>query len=100
MKLLTKNIELIQEYFKTIQNDKIYFLYAEIYFEGIFYQKNLEEAFKYYKLSADQGNSYALYSLGNMYENGYGIEKNLEEAFKYYNLSAEKGNDGAKKNKK
>ena len=46
-------------------------------------------SFKYYKLSADKGNTTAQNNLGNCYLNGIGTEKDYEIAFKYYKLSAD-----------
>jgi TPR repeat protein len=51
----------------------------------------MKEAFKYYKLSADQGNSSSQFNVGTCYENGDGVDINLEEAFKYYKFSADQG---------
>lgn len=60
------------------------------------WKKNLELAFRYYKLAADQGNdSDAQYNLACCYEDGEGTEKNISEAIKYYSLSKNQGNDDA-----
>ena len=50
---------------------------------------NLEEAFKWYKKSAENGYNNAQNNLGICYEFGKGTEINLEEAFKWYKKSAE-----------
>eukprot|EP00825_Cyclidium_porcatum_P037532 TRINITY_DN4162_c0_g1_i8.p3 TRINITY_DN4162_c0_g1~~TRINITY_DN4162_c0_g1_i8.p3 ORF type:complete len:117 (+),score=33.51 TRINITY_DN4162_c0_g1_i8:226-576(+) len=58
-------------------------------------KKIYSQAFKYYKLSADQGNSNGQNNLGYCYANGKGTEQDLEmafKAFKYYKLSADQGN--------
>ena len=52
---------------------------------------NLEEAFRWYKKSADNGFNKAQNNLGNCYEFGRGTEINLEEAFKWYKKSADNG---------
>lgn len=62
---------------------------------GNFYkdtEKNYEEAFKWYKKSADQGNPRAENNIGNCYFRGRGVETNYEEAFRYYKKSAKQGN--------
>lgn len=62
---------------------------------GNFYkdtEKNYEEAFKWYKKSAEQGNPRAENNIGNCYFRGRGVETNYEEAFRYYKKSAKQGN--------
>ena len=58
-------------------------------------EKNLDEAFKWYKKSAEQGNSIGQYNLGSAYKNGEGVENNVDEALKWYTKSAEQGNADA-----
>lgn len=55
-------------------------------------RKDLEQSFKYFKLSADKGNAVAQCYLGLHFLNGDGTLKNLKEAFKYIKLSADKEN--------
>jgi tetratricopeptide (TPR) repeat protein len=54
--------------------------------------KNYAEAFKFYKLSADQGNSCAQNNLGYCFVRGEGCSKNYGDAFVYQRLCAENGN--------
>lgn len=54
-------------------------------------EKNLAEAFKWYKKSAGNGCVQAQCELGSCYENGKGTEKNLADAFKWYLKAAENG---------
>ena len=61
-------------------------------------EKSFEEAAKWYRLAADQGNPDAQLNLGLMYEYGRGVEKSYEEAAKWYRLAADQGNPDAKKN--
>ena len=56
-----------------------------------------EEAFKWFKLSAEQGDSIGQFNLGRRYMYGWGVEKNKTEAIKWYKLSAEQGNSEAQK---
>ena len=60
--------------------------------------KNLQEAIKWYKKAAEQGDADAQFNLGVMYENGEGVTKNLQEAFKWYLEAAEQGNARAQNN--
>jgi TPR repeat protein len=59
---------------------------------------NYEEALKWYRKSAEQGNPLAQVNLGRMYERGYGLAQNYEEALKWYRKSAEKGDAAAQYN--
>jgi TPR repeat protein len=59
---------------------------------------DLFEAFKYYKLAADQGNASAKFNLGICYDKGDGVDIDCNEAFKYYKLAADQGNSSAQFN--
>ncbi|MFI3206650.1 MAG: Hsp70 family protein, partial [Clostridia bacterium] len=59
---------------------------------------NYNEAFKLFKLSAEQGCVGAQNNLGFCYENGQGVAKNLNEAFNWYKKSAEQGDADAQNN--
>lgn len=48
------------------------------------------EARKWFEISAEQGNAYAMFALGNIYYYGNGIEIDYEKAFDYLHQSAEK----------
>ena len=50
------------------------------------------------KLLAEQGNSFAQYNLGVMYENGEGVSENDADAVKWYRLAAEQGRARAQNN--
>ena len=50
-------------------------------------QDDFEEAIKWLKLSADQGDSSALYLLSGLYFQGKGAPKDLSLAYAYYKLS-------------
>ena len=57
--------------------------------------KNYDEAFKWLKKSAEQGNITAQYNIGIMYNVGKGTKKNKAEAVKWLKKSAEQGNNYA-----
>ncbi len=48
-------------------------------------------AFRWYQLSAEQGNSVAQCCLGDYYRLGDGVDQDYSAAFKWYQLSAEQG---------
>ena len=62
-----------------------------MYAHGAEGNEDLEKALKWYRLSAEQGDSVAQYNLGVMYEDGAGVDKDPAEALKWYRLSAEAG---------
>lgn len=50
------------------------------------------KAIKLLKISSEQGNRYASFIIGYLYETGFGVERNISESFKYYNISSKQGN--------
>jgi serine/threonine protein kinase len=60
--------------------------------------KDLSEAAKYYKLSADQCNSHGQNNYGSCLEYGKGVSKDLSEAAKYYKMALEQGLEAAAAN--
>lgn len=69
---------------------------------GEFYQydqeANYEEAMKWYRKAADQGNAEAQYQLGEIYDQGMAGKKDYQEAFKWFRLAAEQGEPDAQLN--
>ena len=61
------------------------------YFKG----RNINEAFKWYTKSAEQGNAEGQYSLGNCYDFGEGIKQDKGKAVELFTKSAEQGNADA-----
>ena len=55
------------------------------YGEGV--TKDPQEAVKWYRKAAEQGNADAQCNLGYCYEMGYGVAKNSQEAVKWYGKS-------------
>ena len=55
-------------------------------------QENYEEAFKLYRILAEQGDARAQYMLGICYENGIGVAKDKTKAVRWYRKAAEQGN--------
>jgi len=61
--------------------------------------KDFNKSFKYYHLSADEGNNnYAQAALGYNYFYGIGVQKNIVLGLKYFHLSADQGNSTAQFN--
>jgi hypothetical protein len=68
----------------SFQQTKIGFFFMKIRYDW-------EEAVKWYKITAEIGNPYAQFCLGEMYrEGGCGIEKDHKESAKWYRMVAEK----------
>jgi|GEM_PF-4490169 len=60
---------------------------GEAYRTGNHVEKNLEEAFKWFRMAADQGNADAWLSLGFAWDNGEGIPRNYAEAYYCYYIA-------------
>lgn len=56
------------------------------------------EALKLWRPLAEQGNAYAQYNLGFMYEHGRGVAQDYAEAVRWYRLAAEQGEAHAQNN--
>ena len=66
---------------------------AKLSYNGdVFIQVNKEEASKYYKMAADNGDIESALIYAKMMHRGDGIPVNIAEAFTYYTLIAGKGN--------
>jgi TPR repeat protein len=66
------------------------------YDEGKDVAHDFNEAFKWYRKSADRGNTIAQFKLGVFYESGLnatgqGVPRDVDEAYKWYRKSAEQG---------
>ncbi|MBQ9776558.1 MAG: sel1 repeat family protein, partial [Lentisphaeria bacterium] len=53
--------------------------------------ENKQEAVKWYRKAAEQGDAKAQYNLGNCYYFGNGVTENEQEAVKWYRKAAEQG---------
>ena len=58
-------------------------------------EEDQEEAVKWYRKAAEQGNTEAQHVLGECYLNGFGVEQDKEEAVKWLKKAAELGNTEA-----
>ena len=56
---------------------------------------DLNEAFRWYKLAAEQGHAGAQAELGESYRYGFGVQHNKQEAVRWWTLAAEQGHAGA-----
>ena len=54
-----------------------------------------DEAFRLYRLAADQGDARAQCNLGSMYDFGRGVERSATKARYWYGLAADQGNTHA-----
>ena len=61
-------------------------------------EKDYNEAVKWYRKAAEQGNAYGQSNLGFMYQNGYGVTRDYNEAVKWYRKAAEQGNANGQNN--
>jgi TPR repeat protein len=65
---------------------------AQMLYRGDDIPQNYEEAFQYFKLCAEQGDSEAMLQLCKMYSNGEGVKQNHNEALRWAQMSANNGN--------
>ena len=68
------------------EDPKVQLSLGIIYFLGQGVEQDFNEAFKWFKLSAEQAYAPAQVMLGTMYEKGYGVEINHNEALKWFKL--------------
>jgi len=54
--------------------------------EGV--KKSIPQAIEYFQSSADNGNSTAMYNIGNIYYNGLGAQRDEVKGIKYLRLAA------------
>ena len=59
------------------------------------FEKDFNQAVKYFKISADNGNAEAQYKLGHCYLHGLGNEIDVEKSIKYFEKAALQGHVGA-----
>jgi tetratricopeptide (TPR) repeat protein len=60
--------------------------------------KDYENAYKWYRKAAEQGDVNAQFSLATLYDYGEGVTQDYKEAAKWYRKAAEQGDDGAQYN--
>ena len=58
-------------------------------------EKNESEALRWYRKSAEGGDSYAMYLLGRAYERGTGVAVDRVEAVQWYRKAAAGGSESA-----
>ena len=70
---------------------------GNMYYCGEGVEKDYDEAAKWYRTAAEQGDQEAWYKLGNMYYRGEGVKKDTAEAAKWYQKAAEQGHEEARR---
>ena len=70
---------------------------GDAYYYGDGVPRNYEEAVKWYKMAAEQGDASAQSLLGHLYKIGRGVASDYEQAIKWYKKAADQGHEGAKK---
>lgn len=75
------------KYFKKAAEKNYIYAYNNL---GIIAEKNknYEEAFNYYLISANEEESWACNKIGEFYRKGIYVEKDLKKAYEYYNIGA------------
>jgi len=66
-----------------------------MYAEGEGVAQDYQEAVRWYRLAAEQGDAWALLSLGGMYDQGEGGSQNYVLAYMWFTLAARHGSESA-----
>jgi hypothetical protein len=66
-----------------------------LFYEGKGVAQSYDEALKWYRLAAAQGDPDALYNLACCYVDGHGVVQDLDEALRVFKRAAAKGHAGA-----
>jgi len=89
----------INTYLLAIKGDpEAQFVIGRMYYTGGQISRNLNEAMKWFLLSANQGHVASPFYIGSIYYSGVLGSPNYKEAFKWFLLSANKGYQQAKYN--
>jgi TPR repeat protein len=68
---------------------------AHRYLKGDGVERDLAQAFYWYRQAAAQGDADAQYNLAIMYEYGWGVEKDIAQAVEWYRKAMDQGHEGA-----
>lgn len=80
---------------KTKMKAYVHYRIGRMYYDGYGTDVNYEEAFKWLKMSADEGNHLSEFTAGKMLYYGLGTEKDTAAAAEYLTRAAESGNEYA-----
>lgn len=80
---------------KTKMKAYVHYRIGRMYYDGYGTDVNYEEAFKWLKMSADEGNHLSEFTVGKMLYYGLGTEKDTAAAAEYLTRAAESGNEYA-----
>jgi TPR repeat protein len=69
-----------------------------MHYDGHGVRQDYEEAAKWFRLAAEQGNAEAQFTLARQYAHGEGVPQDYKEAVKWYRLAAEQGDADAQVN--
>ncbi len=90
--------EAMEIYMKVVHTSspRAEYLVGVMYHNGKGCTTDYEEAFNWWKLSADQGYKYAIHYVGYCYEYGRGTDKDINKAKEYYKKAAALGYEKSK----
>ena len=71
-----------------------------MYYNGDGVAKDDAKAAEWYRKAAEQGNAFAQYKLGDMYDKGEGVAKDAAKAKEWWQKAADQGNDAAQESLK
>lgn len=91
---LTKALSMLEENIADNHTPSMNYM-AGLYEQGRRVQRDYKEAFRYYKMSADRGNSEAIYKVGIFYHQGRQGNANKKFARQWYEKAAQTGHSDA-----
>ena len=91
---VNKNIKRLESEFGKEQFSEVQFRLGAYFYS----KKDYQEAVKWYRKAAEQGDAEAQFYLGLCYSNGDGVAKDLKEAAKWWRKAAEQGEAAAQYN--
>ena len=65
------------------------YIYNHLAYVYYYKKRNYYKAFEWYKKAAEQGDVYAQYKLGTMYQHGIGVQRDYTKAKEWYTKVAE-----------
>ncbi|MEK7764447.1 MAG: tetratricopeptide repeat protein, partial [Nitrospirota bacterium] len=74
---------------------KAQFNLGTLYFNGEGAPKDYQQALRWFRLAADQGEALAQTKIAIMYDDGQGVRRNIVQAYKWYSLAATNGDKPA-----
>ena len=95
-----KNEDEVLEHFYIMNKDNpnVQFAYEIPHKRGIYYERDVDKAIRFYQEAAEQNDVIAQYNLGVIYEKGQYVRQDIDKAIYYYTLAAKQNDPNAQFN--